>query len=187
MSLSVYYYFHQYHDFSRVASRNTITQFILQCSFSNVLFDQFIFALIHSFVSFISCNIYFIRSWKEVIDWCCQSELKFWTKKFNTFLFLNQNICSGYSNEPSWWDGSFEYDNIGFWWVLREINPNYAVLSPVVSRWCCQLEQWDNYYVNELQMKACHKTCLSVCVRFINSAMNLNGFQRDFILHEGQY
>ena len=39
-----------YHDFSHAASRNTITQFILQCSFSNVLFDQFIFTLIHSFI-----------------------------------------------------------------------------------------------------------------------------------------
>ena len=25
------------------------------------------------------------------------------------FLFLNQNICCGYSNEPSRWDGSFEH------------------------------------------------------------------------------
>ena len=25
------------------------------------------------------------------------------------FLFLNQNICCGYSKEPSQWDGSFEY------------------------------------------------------------------------------
>ena len=24
------------------------------------------------------------------------------------FLFLNQNICCGYSKEPSQWDGSFE-------------------------------------------------------------------------------
>ena len=26
-----------------------------------------------------------------------------------TFLFLNQNICYGYSKEPSQWDGSFEH------------------------------------------------------------------------------
>ena len=25
------------------------------------------------------------------------------------FLFLNQNICYGYSKEPSQWDGSFEH------------------------------------------------------------------------------
>ena len=25
------------------------------------------------------------------------------------FLFLNQNICCGYSKEPSRWDGSFEH------------------------------------------------------------------------------
>ena len=29
-------------------------------------------------------------------------------RKFN-FLFLNQNICCGYSKEPSQWDGSFEH------------------------------------------------------------------------------
>ena len=27
----------------------------------------------------------------------------------NYFLFLNQNICCGYSKEPSQWDGSFEH------------------------------------------------------------------------------
>ena len=31
----------------------------------------------------------------------------FCTKKLN-FLFLNQNICCGYSKEPSQWDGSFK-------------------------------------------------------------------------------
>ena len=25
------------------------------------------------------------------------------------FLFFNQNICCGYSKEPSHWDGSFEH------------------------------------------------------------------------------
>ena len=25
------------------------------------------------------------------------------------FLFLNQNVCCGYSKEPSQWDGSFEH------------------------------------------------------------------------------
>ena len=27
------------------------------------------------------------------------------------FLFLNQNICCGYSKEPSQWDSSFEHPN----------------------------------------------------------------------------
>ena len=30
------------------------------------------------------------------------------TKKL-VFLFLNQNICCGYTKEPSQWDGSFEH------------------------------------------------------------------------------
>ena len=33
--------------------------------------------------------------------------LREWIKKLN-FLYLNQNICCGYSKEPSQWDGSFE-------------------------------------------------------------------------------
>ena len=30
------------------------------------------------------------------------------------FLFLNQNICCGYSKEPSRWDGSFEHPKLMF-------------------------------------------------------------------------
>ena len=29
-----------------------------------------------------------------------------------TFLFFNQNICCGYSKEPSQWDGSFEHSKL---------------------------------------------------------------------------
>ena len=38
-----------------------------------------------------------------------------WTSSFDfstrkiIFLFFNQNICCGYSKEPSQWDGSFEH------------------------------------------------------------------------------
>ena len=53
------------------------------------------------------------------------------------FLFLNQNICCGYSKEPSQWDGSFEHPEHMFsmrqffwkhmlnWWV-RKYFQSYA-------------------------------------------------------------
>ena len=37
-----------------------------------------------------------------------QTLVKIDTRKM-IFLFLNQNICCGYSKEPSQWDGSFEH------------------------------------------------------------------------------
>ena len=38
------------------------------------------------------------------------------------FLFLNQNICCGYSKEPSQWDGSFEHPKHMFKLIGKEIN-----------------------------------------------------------------
>ena len=38
------------------------------------------------------------------------------------FLFLNQNICCGYSKEPSQWDGSFEHPKHMFKLMAKEIN-----------------------------------------------------------------
>ena len=37
------------------------------------------------------------------------------------FLFLNQNICCGYSKGLFQWDGSFEYHSTCFnWWIKKE-------------------------------------------------------------------
>ena len=38
------------------------------------------------------------------------------------FLFLNQNICCGYSKEPSQWDASFEHPKHMFKLIGKEIN-----------------------------------------------------------------
>ena len=38
------------------------------------------------------------------------------------FLFLNQNICCGYSKEPSQWDCSFEHPKYMFKLMAKEIN-----------------------------------------------------------------
>ena len=37
------------------------------------------------------------------------------------FLFLNQNICFGYSKEPSQWDGSFEHPKQMFKLIDKKI------------------------------------------------------------------
>ena len=37
------------------------------------------------------------------------ARLKLRVRKENLILFLNPNICLGYSKEPSQWDGSFEH------------------------------------------------------------------------------
>ena len=42
------------------------------------------------------------------------------------FLFLNQNICCGYSIEPSQWDGSFEHPEIFLSWWIRKYSQFYA-------------------------------------------------------------
>ena len=42
------------------------------------------------------------------------------------FLFLNQNICCGYSKEPSRWDGSFEHPKHMFQLMDKKIIAIYA-------------------------------------------------------------
>ena len=44
----------------------------------------------------------------------------YWKKLF--FLFVNQNICCGYSKYPSQWDGSFENPKHLFKLMGKEIN-----------------------------------------------------------------
>ena len=43
-----------------------------------------------------------------------------WNRKI-VFLFLNQNICCGYSKEPSQWDGSFEHPKHVFKLMAKKI------------------------------------------------------------------
>ena len=46
----------------------------------------------------------------KLVILCLQPGLKLRVCNKNViFLFLNQNICCGYSKEPSQWDGSFEH------------------------------------------------------------------------------
>ena len=50
--------------------------------------------------------------------------LPYWIKSAweNIFLlFLNQNICCGYSKEPSQWDGSFEHTKHQFKLIGKKI------------------------------------------------------------------
>ena len=47
----------------------------------------------------------FVEFVKKEVRFTC---LKLSVQQF-FFLFLNQNICCGYSKEPSQWEGSFEH------------------------------------------------------------------------------
>ena len=49
-------------------------------------------------------------------------ETIFWRKIVNIFLPINFNICFGCSNEPSQWDGSFEYPQHMFWLRNKKVN-----------------------------------------------------------------
>ena len=56
------------------------------------------------------------------------------------FLFLNQNICCGYSKEPSHWDGSFEHPKHMFKLMGKEINAileAQTILSGPMYFLCC--------------------------------------------------
>ena len=46
-----------------------------------------------------------------------------------SFLFLNENICCGYSLEAPRWGASNEYHNICFHWEIRKILCGYPLLS----------------------------------------------------------
>ena len=54
------------------------------------------------------------------------------------FLFINLNMCFGYSIEPSWWDISFEYPQHMFW--LRNKKNNFQlhtlIWGPDITWWC---------------------------------------------------
>ena len=57
------------------------------------------------------------------------------TKKL-IFLFLNRNICCGYSKEPSQWDGSFEHSNkCSNWWLrkyLQFYTQKFCLSKPMI-------------------------------------------------------
>ena len=62
--------------------------------------------------SFVGIKV-FMSSWNFVLSWI-EHEKSFitWIKRayqIINFLFLNKNICCGYSKEPSQWDSSFEH------------------------------------------------------------------------------
>ena len=70
------------------------------------------------------------------------------------FLFLNQNICCGYSKEPSQWDGSFEHSKhmLKFMgkkiftilrWQFLFIETCYLITLPGQTQyWCISWISW---------------------------------------------
>ena len=64
------------------------------------------------------------------------------------FLFLNQNICCGYSKEPSQRDGSFEHPKHMFKLTGKEINTNLGtqtilIWTYVITFFCRRMGNWD--------------------------------------------
>ena len=59
-------------------------------------------------------NMFWLKYTKIIATLCFKLLQKSWLQlrarnRKMIFLFLNQNICCGYSKEPSHWDGSFEH------------------------------------------------------------------------------
>ena len=58
------------------------------------------------------------------------------------FLFLNQNICCGYSKEPSQWDGSFEHPKYMFKLIDKKIiailHLHFLLNWPYDKKFTCQ-------------------------------------------------
>ena len=54
-----------------------------------------------------------VRIWAEVVSYPSRFGVRTLVLRVRNenliFVFLNQNICCGYSKEPSQWDGSLEY------------------------------------------------------------------------------
>ena len=77
------------------------------------------------------------------------------------FLFLSQNICCGYSKEPSQWDGSFEHEKHMFKLMDKKIIASFTIFFPELALW---------NYVSPLQGRetycfspgVCPSVCLSV-------------------------
>ena len=71
------------------------------------------------------------------------------------FLYFNQNICCGYSKEPSQWDGSFEYPKHTFNLEVKNIYTNLRFkkcLSGHLRKYCkknIRLACKSNYYNKE--------------------------------------
>ena len=67
-----------------------------------------LFLITHSYV--VACLKNYYKPWRIFLRNSVVSGLKLIVRtQKNIFLFLNQNICCGYSKEPSQWDGSFEH------------------------------------------------------------------------------
>ena len=60
------------------------------------------------------------------------------------FLFINQNISCGYSNEQSKWDGSFEHPKHMFKFMGKEINAILGAQTILIwtYAWMCS---WTRY------------------------------------------
>ena len=91
---------------------------------------------------------------------------KAWSKII--FLFLNQNICCGYSKEPSQWDGSFEHPQHMFKWTGKKII-TFFVLEKILSFWTyhCQRYTVIFYLGSALLKHTTERNCECWCSHII--------------------
>ena len=71
----------------------------------------------------------------------------------NIFSFLNQNICYGYSKEPSQWDGSFEHPKQTLKLTDKQI---FSILHKIFTYTCHY-----NYYSQHISICSNKSACLS--------------------------
>ena len=73
--------------------------------------------------------------------------------KILIFLFLNQNICCGYSKEPSQWDGSLCTQNIcSNWWIIKYLQfyaQQFCLSKPIYT--IVMLQNTDGFMFKNLQ------------------------------------
>ena len=98
-----------------------------------------------------------------------QVEVRIWK---STFLSLNQNICCGYANEPSQWDGSFEHPKHMFKAMDKEITAFFR------SKNCLSELRHDNEGFADYFYKSMYKTHWSS--KILNIVSFPNAYQSDF-------
>ena len=143
-----------------------------------------------------NCNMF---SW-EIMDFRysseCQSylELRFLSSRHSrhsigklliSFLFLDENICCGYSLEAPRRGASNEYHNICFHWEIRKILCGYPLLSVALI----QIKCFSSYTRNRILCNAFQcfylKQCFSLC--FILLLLEVQDFEECLLENLGEY
>ena len=77
----------------------------------------------------------------QILNTVTGHQIRVWNWKL-FFLLLNQNICCGYSKEPSRWDGSCEHLKHMFKLMDKKIITIYAKFFSSLALYCYPLCTW---------------------------------------------